>query len=44
MTYQKKFPPRVIKELASAELGRNVDDWELKHWFGASRTPPEGEK
>ena len=41
---RKTFPPRVIKELASAELGRPVEDWELKHWFGASRTPPNSDE
>ena len=32
-------PPRTILALASEELGRDVEYWELKHWFGASRDP-----
>lgn len=36
---RKAYPPRTILQLASDELGRNVEYWELKNWFGPSRDP-----
>lgn len=35
----KEFPPRTIRAVAGEELGRNVEVWELKKWFGPSRNP-----
>lgn len=31
----------VVRAFHEEELGRKVEDWELKHWYGDKRVPEE---
>lgn len=37
-----EYERRTVLELASEELGRTVQEWELKHWFGKARRADAG--